>query len=774
MIGKSVAVAVIVFVGAAKHISAQETLLRQAARLDSEHNCAGAEQIYQQVLARGPASPAVLNNLGNHYLVCGNSERAREYFERLLQVNPAHPNANLQLARIAANRHDGARALQYLAHVKDSRPTTRMLHAEALHWAGKRAEAAAVMDGMQTESRADPRLTYLYAITCARIELYDRAVAAFNAVLALHPDDFDVLFNLGRAASRAKMYDRALSALSVAARLQPRSVETLTELAAVNAALGDYTRAVYLLVQAKQLAPGRPEIVLGLAHAAQIGEYYGDAALAYDEYLRLKPDDDSARRDRALVCGFTDTRQAEGLKEIESYVQKHPADPLGHYYLAQLTWRDHPQQAADALTTALKLDPRLAAAHLNLGWLLNREGKTADAIKHFERASELTPTDCRALDQLGAAYVAIDRAADAETVLRRAVALSPNDPEILMHLGRALMENGKAAEAREYLQKFKKVAPERVRGPWRQAAMIESAGLSPSERNRREIDRLRREASSHQDDPELQLRLASLLLAAGRAGEADSEFRVLLTRNAQSRVWQQGGAFLLSMGRYSLAREFLARAAAANPAANLDLATAVFYLEGPTTSLAVLEQVPAGQRSGDWLLLKAKILDAAGRAADSETVLEQGLEASVSRPRIAREAALLLVRHGRNEKALDFLNKAAHDDPDLQLTRAAVLALMNRFGSAEQSLKNIEALWPEWDRPYVVHGLLLEKQRPAEAKRKLETALGLGSTEPAATCALARLAATPAPDPKCACAKGLFELLFPACGNRPQAATAKE
>jgi len=744
---------------------AQESALRQAARLDSEQKCGEAERLYQQVLAQGAPSLALLNNLGNHYLLCGDPEKARTYFERLLKLNPQHANANLQLARIAVDRHQGESALVYLARVSDSQFAIRMLRAEAMYWAGKHAAAMAALDGLRKEAAADLRLGYLYGMTCARIGAYDRAEAAFNAILAERPDDFEILFNLGRAAARAKHYERARHALEVAVKLRPDDLDSLLELGEVSAVLGDYARAIYVLAQAKRLAPQRAEISLALAHAAQGGEYYGDAAIAYDEYLRLKPGDDAARRDRALMCGFTDTRQAEGLRELLAYTRKHPDDPLGHYDLAQLTWRDRPQEALDHLATALRLDPRLAAAHVDLAWLLNRLGRTAEALPHLQKAVEINPHDARALDQLGSVYISLDRPADAQTALRQAAAISPNDPEILMHLGHALMELGHEEEGRQLLGKFQKTRSPRARGPWRQAGMIEAASLPTAERSQREIERLRQDARTHPDDPELQLRLASLLLTDGRVTEAVAEFKVLLSRNAQNRTWQQAGSFLLGFEQYQLAREFLERAAAQDPAACLDLAAALFYLDGPAKALTTLDRVPDEQRSGDYLLLKAKILDAAGQGAEAQKVLRQGLQLSISRPQIAREAALLLVRQNQKEQALEFLAKAAGNNPDLLLTRAMVLGLTDRSGDAEKALKEIESQWPEWDRPYLVHALLLERAQPREAQRKLQTALALGSQEPAARCAAARLASAARPDAGCSCTGGIYGLLFPQCAQ---------
>ena len=765
------------------HAGAQDDALRQAARLDAEQKCSEAEPLYRQALsgeeaARGTPSVALLNNLGNHYTVCGDAGQAQSYFERVVKINPQHANANLQLARIAADRHQGTQALAYLARVADTQPATSMLRAEALHWAGKPVAALAILDGLQNEAARDQRLGFLFGLTCARIGAYDRAEAAFNALLAQHPDDFDVLFNLGRAAARAGHYDRALRALDVAVRLQPGKVDALLELAEVNAALHDYARAIYLLVQARQLDPGRPEIPLALAHAAQEGEYYGDAAIAYDDYLRLRPADDAARRDRALIYGYTDTRLAEGLKELAWYIQKHPGDPLGYYDLAQLSWRDRPQEALGQLATALRLNPELAAAHVDLAWLLNRLGRTAEAIPHFQKALAINPRDFRALDQLGSAYLTLDRPADAGKVLRQAVAIAPDNPEILMHLGRALMELGHEEEARQYLTKFQSIRPSRVRGPWKQPGMIESASLSAAARGKREIERLGQDAHTHPDDPELQLRLASLLLTEGRVEEATAEFRVLLTRNAEDRIWQEAGSFLLGFEQYPLAREFLQRAAIGRPAANLDLAIALFFLDGPATALRTLEQVPVQEQAGDYLLLKARILDASGQGDEAEKVLERGLQLSISRPQLARQAALLLVRHNRKELALDLLAKAnlaksdlanpdrANPDranPDLLLTSAIVLGLMERNAAAEKVLKEIESQWPEWDRPYLVHGLLLERGQPREARQKLQTAVALGSHDPAVRCAVARLTPSAPLDPQCSCVSGLYELLFPKC-----------
>jgi len=356
VVSKRVAFRLLFLAAAAFTAWAQDDPLRRAAQLDAEQKCEESEPLYRKALAQGRPSAALLNNAGNHYLICGDSSKARQQFELILKTNPAHANSNLQLARLAAARHEGALAQKYLSRVIDNQPEIRMLRLEAAHWAGNTAGEQAALDALQREVAGDTRLLYLLGLTCARMEAFQEAETAFNAVLVRHPDDFDVLLNLGRASARAGHYDRAERVLETALRMQPSRVETLLELGQMNAARQDFTRAIYYLTQARTLAPQRPEIVLTLARTAQSGAYYGDAALAYEEYLRLVPQDDTAHRDHALVAGYNEKRRVEALQELAAYQKTHARDATGYYNKAQLVWREHPEDAVEALSRAIQLD----------------------------------------------------------------------------------------------------------------------------------------------------------------------------------------------------------------------------------------------------------------------------------------------------------------------------------------------------------------------------------------------------------------------------------
>jgi len=523
--------------------------LREAARLDQAGRCGESEAIYQKALAQGAPGPSLLNNAGNHYLICGAPEKARGYFERLVKAVPAHGNGNLQLARLDMAAGAFARAEERLAKL-----------------AGKGA-------------------------------------------------DFEVLFLLGRAAGRAGHAANAREALEAALSLREGDTAVMLEAGLANAAAGDYPRAVFLLARAQSGAPKEPGIALALARASEDAGYYGDAVIAYDRYLALKPDDAGALRDRARVKAWTVNGSA---RDLEEYVSKVPGDALGHFYFAQVRWKGDAAGALASLAKAVELDPGLQAAHVARAWLLHRLGRDQEALAHLEKGSN----DVRSLDLKGVVLLSMDRVKEAEAVLRRAAAMAPEDADVALHLGRALMDQGKEQEGQRWLDAYQKLRPARQRDARREAGMIELATLDAAGRRAREIDRFRSMARSRPDDPLLQMHLANLLMADGRRDEALAEYLVLEGLNGDKEIWAQAGRALAGAGEAETAKRFLDRAGLPleAPEAEKALQAAIdLALQGRTAvSIEELRRVEA--KWPDWArawVVHGLVLREARRAAEA-------------------------------------------------------------------------------------------------------------------------------------------------------------
>ena len=83
------------------------------------------------------------------------------------------------------------------------------------------------------------------------------------------------------------------------------------------------------------------------------------------------------------------------------------------------------EQARSMIQRAADRRPNDGAITDSLGWVLFRQGKAAEAVKHLERAVTLEPEDYTITDHLGDAYWAVGRKIEAHYQWRRALTLKP-------------------------------------------------------------------------------------------------------------------------------------------------------------------------------------------------------------------------------------------------------------------------------------------------------------------------------------------------------------
>jgi tetratricopeptide (TPR) repeat protein len=707
--------------------------------LDAKKEYEEAGEFHQRALKLAPRSAGLWNNFGNHYLARGDDAQAQKAFLQVVGTDPGHANANLQLARIAALQNRGAEALHYLDHLKPSDQTAaavQLLRARALHAAGQPDAALAIVDRLEKDPASDPRLAFTLGVILAEWEKYDRAETAFSHALEGDPANLEILHNVGLAAFRAGHLDRAQNVFEIALRQRPEDVESLVNLARVHAARGSSETALVLLAQARRLAPGRADLLAYLARMYAEAGFFNGAADAYEEYLKLQPQDHTARRERGFsYCRFG--RMQTALADLNWYVKDYPREPVGHFELGLCETLGDESQALQHLSEALRLNPDFTQAHQARGWLLQREGKWQEALPDVKFVVEREPKNSMALLQMGRIYLELDRPAEAVVFLRRACELAPEHTGVLKQLHRALRSLGQNEEAAAVLQKLKTADPDRT--PLKAAAQIfDYLGLDPAEQRERFRRNLMHAITASPSDPELRVQLGVLLLSEGKAEEALAAFRECLALSPNARVLNEGAAALVEHKQYSLAREFLTRVVAADPSVEnrLDLAAATFHSAGPEASLAEIEKIPFQNRDGDVYLLKAQILDALGRFADAVDSLNAGFQRAPKRADLYFWASLFLIKHNRDQQALELLETATKivpDDPDLLLTQATALELRRKTEEADLLLKNIQLRWPEWGRSYLIRGIIQAIHRkPEEALRSIRTAIALGETTPQA------------------------------------------
>jgi tetratricopeptide (TPR) repeat protein len=116
--------------------------------------------------------------------------------------------------------------------------------------------------------------------------------------------------------------------------------------------------------------------------------------------------------------------------------------------------------AASILEKIVVSDPQHFQALFQLGALRSRQGRHADALRHFHRAAEARPSEPIVRFNTAIVLLASGQAAEAVTCCDKTLALRPNFPEALNARGQALRALGRIEEAAQSYQKAVGLRPD--------------------------------------------------------------------------------------------------------------------------------------------------------------------------------------------------------------------------------------------------------------------------------------------------------------------------
>jgi tetratricopeptide (TPR) repeat protein len=244
------------------------------------------------------------------------------------------------------------------------------------------------------------------------------------------------------------------------------------------------------------------------------------------------------------------------------------------YYGRALALTGQTERAEKQYQTVLRLDPRLASAHYDLGQLYLQRKRFQEALGSFQKASERDPT--LSLAQLGMALAMEGLKDEVNAVGHFEIYLAarPDDLETRFHLARLYLEQGKNQQAYEGLQSVHRLKPET---PGLAAALGDVCALL---KKFPESEKFYRQALlAIPADPDLHRALGQTLLEEEKLSEAEVEFRAALKSDPGNHDAGQGLATSLYLQkRYPEAIPLLeALARAPNPPAILFFALATCY-----------------------------------------------------------------------------------------------------------------------------------------------------------------------------------------------------
>jgi Tfp pilus assembly protein PilF len=154
------------------------------------------------------------------------------------------------------------------------------------------------------------------------------------------------------------------------------------------------------------------------------GDRAADALPHLEAAVRLNPRLATAQADLGSAQ-LAQGNRAGALDHLRRAAALAPHDATIAFNLGNVLAAASPSAAAAQYARALAINPDYADAHVNLGNLLFRQGRMADALPHFARAATLRPNSAVILTDYGGALAAAGRYRDALAQIRAALALNP-------------------------------------------------------------------------------------------------------------------------------------------------------------------------------------------------------------------------------------------------------------------------------------------------------------------------------------------------------------
>lgn len=290
----------------------------------------------------------------------GQAAQAQRAYAAVLESNPNHPEA-LHLLGIL--------------HLQTQRPQE----------AATLLERAFAANGAQAPAALRADLAY----ALAQLKRYEEALAHYDQVVALNPNNADAHNDRGNVLNSLKRYAEAVKSYQRAIKLRPDLVAAHLNCGAALRECKHYAASIDSLRRAIELNPNHFGAHYNLGKTFDSVKEWEQAVAAYDTALSLKPNYAEAFNNRGASL-FELTRYDEALDSYDRALALRPNDAKTYANRsAALTKLHRFDEALADCDKAIALDPSYSGAYFNRGNILNTLDRIEEAIAALDSAAEL-------------------------------------------------------------------------------------------------------------------------------------------------------------------------------------------------------------------------------------------------------------------------------------------------------------------------------------------------------------------------------------------------
>jgi tetratricopeptide (TPR) repeat protein len=278
----------------------------------------------------------------------------------------------------------------------------------------------------------------------ARQERYAEAVPLYRRAFALNPEMPSLRLNLGLSLFKSGALKDAIQILIPLLKQEPSSSSEAQRLEVLigmsHYGLGEYAAAIPYLKKAAGADPQNIWLRLALAQSCLGSKKFQCVLDVYHEIIELNAE--SAEADMLAGEALDEMKDHAGaIQQFRAAAKADPKMPNVHFVLGYLLWTqnqleeaaqefqaeltnvpNHPEvltyladvdiklsnpgAAQPLLEEAIRIDPRIALAHLDLGIIYADADRKSDALREMKIAEQLDPNDTNVHWRLGRFYQA--------------------------------------------------------------------------------------------------------------------------------------------------------------------------------------------------------------------------------------------------------------------------------------------------------------------------------------------------------------------------------
>ncbi len=334
-----------------------------------------------------PDSDAAHANLGAVLFRLQKNQEALAEFETAAHLNPNNAATQQSLGRLWMEEHQPAKAaVAFAAAIQLDATNTDLIldRAQALEQAGQLEEADGAVR-MYPDLERSAQAQELLGEIAEKRGAYKDAAVAFEQAVKLDPSEANA-WALGAEFLRHWTFDAAIREFEAAVVLFPQSTRMHLGLGAAYFGNGSYAKAI--------------PVFADLLDADKNNKLYAEML--------------------GISCTAVMREERPRCSSLFTYVDVHPKDALAATYAATTIVDGQSSDAQQAtarrlLETAIRADPKLAEAHLQLAMLDQYQTQWAASVPELQTAVRLKPDLAKAHYRLSLAYWRTGRKDDAKS-----------------------------------------------------------------------------------------------------------------------------------------------------------------------------------------------------------------------------------------------------------------------------------------------------------------------------------------------------------------------